>query len=200
MNNFTKYSIQGQRGAVLIMSLMLMALLVILTLTSSQVVVGGTFMTGNFKDRESAFQVAELGLDQGIQAISGLSGIAADEEGNVLNCMDASNVCMAEPADAGVHDSAANLDVAWAEIDNAIALPATAVGRPQYFIERVGESIDSSVQTGGRNSTSFEYGEEVSGSVNYVFYRVTARNFNPGNDSADGRALVKLQAIVRRPF
>ena len=191
---------QRQRGAVLIISLVILALLVILSVVGQSNVVMGTRQAGNFGDREVAFQVAEIALEQGIEYVDSLTGIVVDEAGAVLDCTHVDNACLPAPGVGGVYDESVDATIPWQNIDPSTVLPDVVIGTPQYFVERVGETIDSGLQTGGRDSTSFSYGAEVTGSVNYVFYRVTARNLNPSADGVDSRALVQLQAVVRRPF
>jgi len=191
--------VRFQRGAVLILSVVLMAVMMALGLLASRVVVNDAFLTGNFEDREMAFQAAELGLDQGIEYVRSLSGVAVDESGLVLNCM--TNDCAAEPPVGGMIDVPLSLPVEWKTISPSLSLPAQAVGRPQYFIERVAEDLGSSSGELSRSSASFAYGQaSISGGVDYVFYRVTARNFNPTSQEANGRSFVVLQATVKRPF
>lgn len=190
----------AQQGAVLVLSLILLALLIILSVGAQRSLVTGTQQSGNFSDRELAFQIAEITLGEGVQFVDSLSGLLADEQGIVLDCTHPDNDCLPVPDRAGVLDVANATTIAWRNIDSATALPSLAAGTPQYFVERVSETIDSGLQAGGRDSASFSYGEEVTGSVNYAFYRITARNFDPAGDGVAGRALVQLQAIVRRPY
>lgn len=194
---------QAQKGAVLIISLVLLALLIILSVIGQRAVVNSTRQSGNFGDRQMAFQAAELALEKGIQFVGTLSGVAMDERGTVLNCMETENRCLAEPASGGVVDASlsATSAVTWrvANIE-AGELPAAMVGNPQYFVERMHELSSTGSAAASRDSSSFSYGQEVSGSVRYVFYRVTSRNFDPTSDTAAGRAFVQLQAVVRRPF
>jgi len=185
--------IAHQRGAALIVSLIMLLIMTLLGLSSIRTVLQEERMTGNTLDRSLAFQAAEAALRAGeIEAVKQSktfppnanfpagSGVYADADAatcpgdyytNVTYC--SNGMCkQADPNCAPRWETSAFK--AW--IDATGLTLTSTVGTPQFFVEYLGGAYPCDPTQPANN-------------LNCSRYRVTARS------TADGRAAVILQSI-----
>jgi len=174
-----------QRGAVLVVSLLLLLVMTILGLSSVGTVVLEEKMSANSYDRSLAFQAAEAALRVGeLRALD--QSIAANADFNNYGlytdvddtCPDTPSPCVSGLCSQPDGDCTERwLDSSfggWVSVDAAVS---SSAGTPQYFIEFLGGNFPCNPQNHSSN-------------LNCSRYRVTARS-----QPITGRASVMLQSI-----
>lgn len=130
--------INNQRGAVLIVSLMILVILTLLGITAMQTTTFQEKMAGNMRSRELSFQAAEAALRQGEAFLEGAGLLDFKATLNAKGLYQAPTVGM---------------DPWWSTIDwdSSDSVPfdqdiAGTVARPRYIIEDLGVAQTSSVK------------------------------------------------------
>lgn len=167
MKNFSP--VRNQKGAVLIIGLLIMVILSILGITTMQSSTLQERMAGNFEQRDVAFELAEAALRDGEAWLSAqvvmpsFSGSSARYQ-----------------ADSSLW----NTDTTW---DNAITYAGGGIGNeytlPLYYLEFM-----ANVDNSGNSSEKFQSAPEMP-----EMYRVTSRA-----QSNSGRSVVILQTTFLR--
>lgn len=180
-----------QQGVALVVALILLVVATLIGLAASRGTMLQERMSGNTYDRSLAFQRSESALRAAEAAISGNWQIATL---NGVDCSPGSVAqCRIVPADAFTGTSANWIDVPdYYNVNYALAL-----GVPQYQIHLLGTGTADSAYGTGDNANIQNYGGNGAPD-NVAYYRVTARSSNP--QLSGDRAIVVLQATVRRPF
>ncbi|WP_111493846.1 pilus assembly PilX family protein [Marinobacter bohaiensis] len=187
-----------QNGAALLIALILLAVILIIGLAGAQMTKNEEQMSGNFYDRDLAFQAAESALRAGQAVVEDFDYDGAGDSGSVYDCED--NFCEAIPANelGDADDGRASDSPGWVSVDDSDAVSDLAL-TPQYVIDRVATvADDTSSESASRNATSNQYGSSTSDSSTAYVYRITARSADPDSDETEGRAYVVLQAYVKR--
>jgi type IV pilus assembly protein PilX len=179
-----------QRGVALIIALVLLVVATLIGLAASRGTLLQERMSGNTFDRSLAFQRAESALRAAEAAITANWQIATL---NGVDCSPTVLQCPIVPADAFTNTSANWIDVGGTYNVNS----GLTAGVPQYQIHLIGSGTAEDTFGTSSNANTANYGSNA-GPDNVAFYRVTARSSNPL--LSDGRAIVVLQTIVRRPF
>jgi type IV pilus assembly protein PilX len=191
-------NVHQQSGAVLIVALIILVILLIIGLAASRMVQTEEAMSGNFYDRSLAFQAAETALREAEERILTFEYDAEGKEtGTAVNLMfdcEADGIeCTSVPDPNGRGDG-----IGWLAIDSGAALSSLNDALPpQYYIDRL-YAFNSEATGSSRDASSYQYGSKSRRGVNYIVYRVTARSHDPDDADSKGRALVVLQAMVRR--
>lgn len=191
--------IRRQKGASLIVVLVL---LIAMTLMGVFVLRGTLLeerMSASVLDRSLAFQAAESALREAEAAIHTARMAGASIGFNCSRDDATTPVCPTLPANAYTGTAGActaGTQSCWATASASAESSSTlSIGRPQYYIEYMGQrtSSDDLGQLGSANTNQYGGGGGVPIAS---FYRVSARSNNPLLTGADGRALVVLQATV----
>ncbi|MCD7098870.1 PilX N-terminal domain-containing pilus assembly protein [Stenotrophomonas sp. MMGLT7] len=160
-------------------------MLLVVTLLGLAVVRGVTLrerMSSNMYDRSLAFQAAESALREAEAAVRNavLAGAAIG-----VDCSSTTASCPVPPADA--YTGGAN---GW--IDGT-APQTLSAGRPQYYIQYLGQRDSVDKLSLGYSANANQYGS--GGGVQLEsFYRIIARSHDPANGS--NRSLVVLQSNI----
>jgi type IV pilus assembly protein PilX len=181
---------RAQRG----ISLLIVLILLLVTTLLGVVVLRGTLleerMSANMYDRSLAFQAAESALRQAEEQVR-QAVLAGNPIG--FDCSSLGTSCPVIPANAytgNVAGCVARARDCWIDATSAQVL---AAGRPQYYIQFMGQR-DSMDELGlGSSANANQYGGGGGVPLESV-YRVLARSHDPGNGSA--RAVVVLQSNI----
>ena len=165
----------SQRGAALMVVLVLLLLMTLLGLASLRGTLMGQRMSANTYDRNISFQAAESALREGELVLA--PGIA--NSAFTSGC--ANGECSQPVAAVGTKDRWA--DTAFAGWKSATALTGDAGMTPQYFIELMGNAP---------NWPGCDQEIPIHPNCLTPRYRITARNANPA--SAGDRSVVLLQS------
>lgn len=174
MNLSVMSSTERQQGAVLIVSLMLLLVMTLIGVTALQTTTLEEKMAGNLRDRETAFQAAEVALREGEDYLGGV----ALPEFNDANGLYQPNRDLWQTID---WTDNTKVFVSTA-MDDAITAGVLSQA-PGYYIEE----LSTNVAVGDSIKTGFEPPPE-SGN-----YRITAHGFG-GSTAAE----VVLQSTFRR--
>lgn len=171
-------AIDHQRGAVLVVSLIVLLVLSLLALSGARMALLEERMAGNMRDRDLAFQAAEAALRDGEALIETVPM-------NAINAWDGSDGLY------GLADASPDLwaDATWASAQSGTAIAGVSAA-PRFVIQHI-ETVDSG--TGALNLGQ-GYGAQ-SGSGLVVTFRITARGTGSTTDAA-----VVLQSHYRRRF
>lgn len=181
-----------QRGVALIVALLLLIVITLIGFAAVRSTVMQQKMSSNLYDREVAFQAAEA-------AMRAASAIVVTQPTLVArNCRAGGVVCMANPFNdpnlpaGSIHDVPSGAGVGQF---NASTVSAS---QPQYVIEDMGNWVDPTSNTGfNQTANSRNYGAQGS-STTATYYRITARSGDPTAVANKNRAIVTLQAMVKR--
>ncbi|WP_068174284.1 pilus assembly PilX family protein [Hydrogenophaga taeniospiralis] len=175
-----------ERGAVLIISLILLVLITLIGVASLRNVVLEAKMSSNYYDRSLAFQSAEAGLRAGEKiAKDQAEATPKHTQALALTVPTDASQCNASTACSGGLCSAPGpycegrwtmTDATWTNA-TAVTLNAQAGSSPQYFVEFLGNAFPCDPSTPTVNATCARY-------------RITARS-----QSGTGRAAVMLQSV-----
>lgn len=183
---------RNEGGATLAVVLILLLVMTLLGI----VVLRGTLMEERMSagtlDRSLGFQAAESALREAEAAIRA-ARVAGSPIG--FSCDQAGVVCPTVPPNAyeATPGCTANTQNCWvdASADAASSSGPRSAGRPQYYIEYMGQRTSADELSLGDSANENQYGG--GGGVPMAsFYRVTARSNNPSSD----RAVVVLQSTV----
>lgn len=187
-SKFEMHEVRRQRGAVLVVSLLLLLVMTMLALAASQATRMQERMAGNARDHELAFQSAEAGLRAGERFVDSSTLTSAPTP------------CSSSPPcqvyELGyLTDDVSYQNIAWWK-DNATtystssqisssASSAVASREPMYFIEELEEVTDSlTVSPTGPPPSR-------------MYYRITS---NGAGGSTDETTQVVLQSTFARRF
>lgn len=175
----------AQRGAALIIALVILVVITLLGVASLRSVVLEEKMVSNHFDRSLAFQAAEAGLRAGeALALSQAQQIPPHPLGQARTVPTSDTQCSSS-CDQGVCSAPGqhcperwNLPAftGWVNV-TGVTLTAQAGGAPQYFLEYLGSNFPCDPANPSSN-------------LGCTRYRVTARS-----NAGDGRAVVMLQSI-----
>lgn len=185
---------QKQRGVALVVALILLVVITLIGLGAIRATTVQQRLSGNFYDRQLAFQAAQGGLQAGVQYLTTHSN-------NIFNC------AVGQTPSSGMGNPAActmnpftDPNVPASDIQTvAVATTGTgaaAAGSPQFVIQFMGRYVSASGATGfGQSANANQYGAQgLETTSNY--YRITARSANPS--TIGGRAVVTLQAYFKQ--
>lgn len=190
----------AQRGAALIVALILLVVITLVGLAAISTTLLQNKMASNQYDRQVAFQSAEAALRVAAALLPNNPNLVA------RNCQTGSTICQANPFnDTGlppgsIHTVTAGAASGSTSAPSATTFTASAVAamQPQFVIEDMGTYVDPTVNTGfGNTANSRNYGVQ-GGSATALYYRITARSCDPSDPRCSGRAVVTLQAVVKR--
>ena len=175
-----------QRGAVLVVSLLLLLVMTMLALGASQATRMEERMAGNARDRDIAFQSAEAGLRAGERVIDNPALTAAPYPCDSPPCqifeLGTLTTDLAYQAEPWWTTNAWKYSVS-AAMSKSSSDSAVAIREPMYFIEEIEEVTDTlTIQPTGPSPSR-------------VFYRVTS-NGAGGTENAQ----VVLQTTFARRF
>jgi type IV pilus assembly protein PilX len=182
-----------QRGVALVVALVLLVVATLIGLASVRGTNLQERMSANMYDRSLAFQRAESALRAAEDAITANSNIGT--LGGV-DCTTAGTVCSVLPADTFTATSTPN--PLWKRVpDRNNVNNDKTPGRPEYFIQYMGEGAGQSPLALEEMLGAGSYSEvNNSGPVIVRYYRITARSSSP-IDVSD-RSIVVLQSTVKR--
>ncbi|HZF32013.1 MAG TPA: pilus assembly protein [Gammaproteobacteria bacterium] len=160
-----------ERGAALIVALVLLLLMTVLGVTAMRTTTLQERMAGNLRDSNLAFQAAEAGLRGGEQLLEG-----------AIPPFTGSNGLLQVQAGAGQATFWSSYD--WAANSRTASAVAGVQADPQYVVEELPVSLSSA------NGSLVEGG---SGVGEAGFYRITARAVGGSTD-----AIAILQTTYRR--
>lgn len=171
-----------ERGASLLVVLLILIVITLIGLASIRGTLLRERMSGNMYDRSLAFQSAESALREAEVAVR-----AAVVAGNLIgvNCSVAATACPIPPVSTYTGGGAGWVD--------GTATQAQAAGRPQYFVQYLGqrESTDELQQNQSANANQYGGGGGV---TLESFYRIIARSHDPA--AVNDRAVVVLQSNI----
>ncbi|HEX7381431.1 MAG TPA: PilX N-terminal domain-containing pilus assembly protein [Nevskiaceae bacterium] len=145
-------------------------------------------MSGNFYDRQLAFQSAEAALQA---AATSLSSASAGQQ-----CTDSNDPCPTNPFDDSNLPAGAIKTVPSGTGPGQYTAAANTTGQPQYVVQYMGQYTDPGQQT-GFNQTANSAGYGAQGlQMTSDYFRVTARSGDPTQVGA--RAVVTLQAYYKQ--
>jgi type IV pilus assembly protein PilX len=185
----------AQRGAALVISLILLVVITLVGLASIRSTQLQESMSGNMVDRSLAFQRAESALRAAEQAliltsnITTLGGVDCSQTTGILCKM--------------VPDSTfTSTDTNWTTVTATYDVNnAKTPGNPQYNIQFMGTGKGDNALGLEQNADFANYGNNYPPD-NVAYYRVTARSSNPGDaqSATSDRSMVVLQSTVKRPY
>lgn len=179
-----------QRGIALVVVLIL---LIVVTLLGLAAIRGTTLLqrlTGNFYDRNVAFQNAEAGLMVAAQMIQSGTFTSA------RTCNAPSTVCPSNPFDDSKLPAGSIQAVGTGTAAGSYTKGATAATQPQYVIENMGTWADPTANTGyNQTANSFQY-QSAGTNITAIYYRITARSGDPA--TVGDRSVVTLQALYKK--
>lgn len=170
MNNHS-LKLRRERGAALIVALVLLLLMTVLGVTAMRTTTLQERMAGNVRDSNLAFQAAEAGLRGGEQLLEGAVPPFTGSNGLLLAQADAGQVAFWNSYD-------------WAANSRTATGVAGVHADPQYVVEELPVSLSSA------NGSLVESGGGVGEAG---FYRITARALGGSTD-----AIAILQTTYRR--
>jgi type IV pilus assembly protein PilX len=185
-----RHPLRKQRGAALVVALILLVVATLIGLASSRDTVLQERMSSNSYDRSLAFQRAEAALRFGEERIlnetwqiTGLGGV---------DC--SATACGVVPADTFTGTSAFWQNVPAAFDVNDAATP----GVPQYHIVFLGTG-PAEPPLGQGNAANADLANAPP-PLEMAYYRITGRSSDPTPATLGGRSVVILQSTTRRTF
>ena len=191
MHQFPYSPHRHQRGAALLVALILLVVITLVGLAAIGTTILQNKAAANQYDRQVAFQSAEAALRQGQAAITTATATQPAPAG-FEDCSTPAgsatpvNVCLANP----FTDSNANVVITTVPASAYSAGPVASGIQPQYVVQYLGAFAAPTPkvrQIGGQQP----YGASQQGQL-ADYYRITARSANPSTVS--GRAIVTLQS------
>ncbi|HEX5960398.1 MAG TPA: PilX N-terminal domain-containing pilus assembly protein [Rhodanobacteraceae bacterium] len=184
-----------QRGAALIVALILLVVITLVGLAAIGTTIIQNKASANQYDRQIAFQSAEAAMRVAAALVPNNPGLIA------RNCQAGGTICQANPfMDTTLPSGSIHTVTAGSGSGTATtftASPAAAM-QPQFVVESLGNWINPSQNVGfGNTANARNYGVQGTAST-AIYYRITARSCDPKSSSCDNRAIVTLQAIVRQ--
>lgn len=176
-----------QRGAVLIVGLIMLLLLTVIGLASIRGTDLQERMAGNMRDHNLAFQAAEASLRAGEEALNvgSLPNFNGSTIGYYPDLMQLSSSNSRPPSwSAADWIDLHKRPVTWSSTnwDNwSIRLPASTISnvanQPQYVVERLVIPASTAIQGGGIDVVSLDGNPET------IYYRITSRGLGGTSDS-----------------
>lgn len=160
-----KASLRRERGAALIISLILMVLITLVGIASLRNVVLEEKMASNFYDRSLAFQSAEAGLRAG-EGVAAAQGTATPKHAQALALPTPTNNTQCSSSCSGGLCSApgAHCEGRWNMAGftgwtaaTGVTLNAQAGSAPQYFVEFLGNTFPCDPNLPTANNTCTRY-------------------------------------------
>jgi type IV pilus assembly protein PilX len=169
---------RGERGVVLVVSLIFLVVLTILALAGSESALFQERMAGNLRDRELAFQSAESAVREAERVI----------ENAALNAV---NTWSGDNGLFGLTDGEPDLfaEASWSDAQEANQ-PAGSAAPPRFMIKHLKSTSDGS----GSLNVGKGYGAQI-GSGTAALFRITARG-----TGGSGEANVIIQTHYGRLF
>ncbi|RYY73167.1 MAG: hypothetical protein EOO52_18925 [Gammaproteobacteria bacterium] len=171
--NFQFKSPIKEKGAVLIIGLIMMLLLTVIGLASIRGSDLQERMAGNMRDRNLAFQAAEAGLREGELVSSGISSLATPRALNTNGYFENLNLS------STVRRPALWEKTNWEAGTNSIKLASNTISnvadQPRYVIEKIIVPFDTANQGGGIDAGSPQEDK--------LYYRVTSRGLGGTTDT-----------------
>lgn len=191
--NQRAYAYRTQRGAALIVALILLIVITLVGLAAIGTTILQNKMASNQYDRQIAFQSAEAAMRVATALIPNNPGLIA------RNCQTGGTVCQANPfTDSTLPAGSIHTVTAGTSSTTTFTASAVAAMQPQYVIESLGNYVDPSVSTGfGNTANSRNYGVQ-GGAGTSIYYRITARSCDPTSAACNSRAIVTLQSVVKQ--
>ncbi|MBB3062422.1 pilus assembly PilX family protein [Microbulbifer rhizosphaerae] len=185
MRGPTRYPtpIRTQRGAVLLVGLVMLLLMTIVGLAAVRSSKIQELMAGNMRDRNLAFQAAEAGLRAGEQALEGMTLPSFD--GSAAGYLKADSKAMKGSSSIDFWDSYP-WESAYASVQTDLDLQ-WVLEEPRYVIEEVTATTVTGADGGAIDFESSLVAKET------VFYRITSRGVGGTENSA-----VVLQSTFKR--
>lgn len=178
-----------QRGAALVVALILLAIILVVGLSAGSMTQNEEQMTTGFYDREVTFQAAESALRDAQEAIDGWADL---DEGD-LNSFDCtSQFCENLPTD---NLSNRTGTTRWQSVSANELSSVVETGTTRYFIDKVAEVVEDPGDDSSRNAANLGYTGSLSTVTTSYIYRVTAKS-----GGGTGRAAVMLQAYIKRLY
>ncbi|MET4568183.1 pilus assembly PilX family protein [Rhodanobacter soli] len=179
-----------QRGAALVVALILLVVITLVGLAAVRGTVMQQKMANNLYDRQVAFQNAEAAMRAAAALVPTNPGIIA------RNCQAASVVCLGNPFTDPQFPTGKIQTVAAGTAAGQFTVGSVAAGQPQYVVENMGNWVDTTSSTGfNQSANSQNYGAQGT-STTAVYYRITARSGDPA--VVGDRAVVMLQATIKQ--
>ncbi len=180
-------TVSNQRGAVLVVGLLLLMVMTILGVSSLKSITMEEKMSANTYDRSLAFQAAEAALRVGEQAAltESANGNSGFQNGGIYN--DVPGQCGTSPCRNGLCSQPdADCTPRWLDSNfnnwaNATVNLGNLAGTPQYFVEYLGGNFPCNTSNPTTHLTCRRY-------------RITARS-----TTSSGSSLVMLQSIYATP-
>ena len=179
-----------QRGVALFIVLMLLLVMTLLVLASMRSSLMNERMSGATYDRSLAFQLTESALREAEALVTASANPLFG-----YNCV-TNDTCDPAPSNAfqaGPTACVIGANLCW--VNSAVAQPTVSAGRPQYYVEYLGQFNSDDALGVSTSANQAQYGGAGGSPIAYR-YRVTARSHNPA--TAPGRAVVVLQSTVVR--
>lgn len=179
----------SQRGVALVVALILLIVITLVGLAAVRGTIMQQKMSGNFYDRQIAFQTTEAALRQGEAAVQAATAAAP---AGFRDCSPTGgNHCLVDPfADANPSPAITVTTVSSTAYDSGNLVAS----QPQYVVEYMGNFLIPSPNVKQLSNCS---GYAPCGSTHYAdFYRITARSGDP--KTAQNRASVTLQSTYKR--
>lgn len=180
-----------QRGAVLIVGLIILVVIMIISLTGARNVAFEEKMVANSFDRGLAFQATEAALRAG-EAVASSQSTSGNAGFNAAGIYaDTDSTCSTSPCASGGLCSQPDKDCAprWEDSSFSGWTDATGLGlsslaeTPQYFVEYLGGNFPCN-------------GDPTTGPQTCKLYRITARSHD-ATTTKEHRAVVVLQSVFR---
>jgi type IV pilus assembly protein PilX len=178
-----------QRGAALVVALILLVVATLMALAGSRGSVLQERMSANTYDRSLAFQRSESALRYAESQVLLQSNIAT------LGGLD----CSATPCPLVPANTFTATGAPWRDVTAAFDVNDTNTpGIPQYHIAFMGSAtVDPAIEA--INAGNNNYGNPPPPQL-MAYYRITARSSAPTTAVLGGRSIVVLQSTMRRPL
>lgn len=182
---------RDQRGIALVTALILLILITLLGLAAIRSTAVQQKMSGNFQDRQLAFQSAEAGLQAGVQYVL-VNGVG------IVNCAAGGQNCADNPfSDPNVGTAFVHA-VPTGTGNGQFTASDKLSGQPQFVVQDMGQySVNNGASdtANGNQRGGVESGASRKGTP-HEYYRITARSGDP--DTIGARAVVTLQAYYKK--
>ncbi|NKZ37769.1 pilus assembly protein [Oleiagrimonas citrea] len=183
---------ERQRGVALVIALLLLVVITLVGFSAVRGTIVQQKLASNMYDRQVAFQNAEAAMRAAADLISSNPALIA------RNCQAGGVICLTNPFDDPNLPSGSIHTVQTGTTAGKYTAASMASGQPQYVIENMGNWADASTNTGfNQTANAHNYGAQGV-SATSVFYRVTARSGDPSLSATKNRAIVTLQAVIKK--
>lgn len=180
-----------QRGAALVVALILLTVLTLIALASLRGVVMEERMAAAQRDRSLEFQAAEAGLRAAEELIQNDMSNALGQD-----CINANATGCGLPNSMGEVDGCSGC---WQDA-SGVGVSSLAAGQPQFLIQRFDSLSTASAYGLDDSAASGQYGGQQTSFTARAYYRVFSRSRDPSGTGSDGRAVVLLTANYAIPL